>query len=184
MYTRGEFEFACTYDALWNAAQLEMVHTGKMHGFMRMYWAKKILEWSPTAEEALATSIYLNDRYSVDGRDANGYVGCAWSIIGTHDMGWSERAIFGKVRFMNFAGCKRKFDVERYCDAHARLGAHPGSSAFKDNQKRAKERDKEEAQQRQDARRASDATPVPSGSAQASALPAVAAAAAPSSGSA
>lgn len=149
-----------------------MVHMGKMHGFMRMYWAKKILEWTPSPEEALETAITLNDRYELDGRDPNGYVGarvftthachplrspvrlstprrrghslvllsarqrrpsnthcartasegavvvglpragCMWSICGIHDQGWGERAVFGKIRFMNFAGCKRKFDVE------------------------------------------------------------------------
>jgi deoxyribodipyrimidine photo-lyase len=85
-----------------------------MHGFMRMYWAKKILEWSPSPEEALQRAIHLNDKYSLDGRDPNGYVGCMWAIAGVHDMGWAERAVFGKIRYMNYAGCKRKFDVARY----------------------------------------------------------------------
>lgn len=78
------------------------------------YWAKKILEWSPSPAEALRRAIYLNDRYSLDGRDPNGYVGCAWSVMGTHDMGWAERAVFGKIRYMNYNGCKRKFDVGKY----------------------------------------------------------------------
>jgi deoxyribodipyrimidine photo-lyase len=85
-----------------------------MHGFMRMYWAKKILEWTASPEVALADAIYLNDRYSLDGRDPNGYVGCMWSIAGIHDMGWAERPVFGKIRFMNYAGCKRKFNIESY----------------------------------------------------------------------
>lgn len=88
-----------------------------MHGFMRMYWAKKILEWSPSPTEALRRAIYLNDRYELDGRDPNGYVGCAWSIMGTHDMGWKERSVFGKIRYMNHNGCKRKFDVAKYSAA-------------------------------------------------------------------
>ncbi|XP_042055679.1 deoxyribodipyrimidine photo-lyase-like isoform X1 [Salvia splendens] len=113
-YTREQLEKAQTADPLWNASQLEMVHYGKMHGFMRMYWAKKILEWTSGPEEALATSIYLNDKYQIDGRDPNGYVGCMWSICGVHDQGWRERAVFGKIRYMNYAGCKRKFDVEGY----------------------------------------------------------------------
>ena len=92
LYTVGEFEHGVTHDSLWNAAQLQMVVSGKMHGFLRMYWSKKILEWSPSPERALATAIQLNDRYSLDGRDPNCYVGCAWSIIGTHDMGWAEPA--------------------------------------------------------------------------------------------
>ncbi|XP_075505785.1 deoxyribodipyrimidine photo-lyase [Primulina tabacum] len=114
LYTREQLEKAQTADPLWNAAQLEMVHFGKMHGFMRMYWAKKILEWTIGPEEALAISIYLNDKYEIDGRDPNGYVGCMWSICGVHDQGWRERPVFGKVRYMNYAGCKRKFDVDGY----------------------------------------------------------------------
>ncbi|KAE8055161.1 hypothetical protein FH972_012022 [Carpinus fangiana] len=113
-YTREQLEKAQTTDPLWNASQLEMVHYGKMHGFMRMYWAKKILEWTRGPEEALEISIYLNDKYEIDGRDPNGYVGCMWSICGVHDQGWKERAIFGKIRYMNYAGCKRKFDVDGY----------------------------------------------------------------------
>lgn len=76
-----------------------------------MYWAKKILEWTENPEEALRLAIYLNDRYSLDGRDPNGYVGCMWSICGIHDMGWKERDVFGKIRYMNYKGCQRKFDV-------------------------------------------------------------------------
>lgn len=116
-YTRAQFEAASTHDDLWNAAQRELTVLGKMHGFMRMYWAKKILEWSPTPAEALATAIHLNDTYELDGRDPSGYVGCMWSICGVHDMGWTERRVFGKIRFMNYAGCKRKFNIQRYIDA-------------------------------------------------------------------
>uniref|UniRef100_K7F2M8 Deoxyribodipyrimidine photo-lyase n=1 Tax=Pelodiscus sinensis TaxID=13735 RepID=K7F2M8_PELSI len=94
--------------------QLQMVHEGKMHGFLRMYWAKKILEWTRSPEEALKFAIYLNDRYELDGRDPSGYVGCMWSICGLHDQGWAERAVFGKIRYMNYAGCKRKFDVGEF----------------------------------------------------------------------
>ncbi|GAU20713.1 hypothetical protein TSUD_231270 [Trifolium subterraneum] len=113
-YTREQLEKAQTADPLWNASQLEMVHYGKMHGFMRMYWAKKILEWTRGPEEALEICIYLNDKYEMDGRDPSGYVGCMWSICGVHDQGWRERPIFGKIRYMNYEGCKRKFDVDRY----------------------------------------------------------------------
>ncbi|KAK9277229.1 hypothetical protein L1049_006768 [Liquidambar formosana] len=114
IYTREQLEKAQTADLLWNASQLEMVHYGKMHGFMRMYWAKKILEWTNGPQEALEISIYLNDKYEIDGRDPNGYVGCMWSVCGVHDQGWQERPIFGKIRYMNHAGCKRKFDVDGY----------------------------------------------------------------------
>ncbi|XP_057449869.1 deoxyribodipyrimidine photo-lyase [Lotus japonicus] len=114
IYSKEQLEKAQTADRLWNASQLEMVHFGKMHGFMRMYWAKKILEWTRGPEEALEICIYLNDKYEIDGRDPNGYCGCMWSICGVHDQGWRERPIFGKIRYMNYEGCKRKFDVERY----------------------------------------------------------------------
>ena len=116
VYTRDAWEAATTHDPLWNAAQREMVRTGSMHGYMRMYWAKKILEWSESPEDAIATAIYLNDRYELDGRDPNGYVGVLWSMGGLHDRPWKERSIFGTVRYMNAAGCKRKFDVNEYIE--------------------------------------------------------------------
>jgi deoxyribodipyrimidine photo-lyase len=108
VYTLAELEQGQTYDDLWNAAQLQAVRDGKMHGFLRMYWAKKILEWTPSPEIALKIALYLNDKFNIDGRDPNGFVGVGWSIMGIHDMGWKEREIFGKIRFMNYAGCKRK----------------------------------------------------------------------------
>lgn len=114
IYSQDEFENGKTHDKLWNAAQMEMVKTGKMHGFMRMYWAKKILEWTLSPEEAMKTAIYLNDKFSLDGRDPNGYAGIAWSIGGVHDRAWGERDVFGKIRYMNYNGCKRKFDVDKY----------------------------------------------------------------------
>ena len=114
LYTPAEFEQARTHSPLWNAAQLQLVRSGAMHGYMRMYWAKKILEWSPTPEDALATAIHLNDRYQLDGRDPNGYVGAQWSIAGLHDRPWKERPVLGKIRYMNANGCRRKFDVEAY----------------------------------------------------------------------
>jgi deoxyribodipyrimidine photo-lyase len=114
VYETGEFERAETHDPYWNAAQIEMTRTGKMHGYMRMYWAKKILEWTGSPEEALNIAIYLNDRYELDGRDPNGYTGVAWSIGGIHDRAWGERDIFGKVRYMSYNGCKSKFDVKAY----------------------------------------------------------------------
>lgn len=114
LYTFKQFEQAKTHDPLWNAAQMEMVQHGKMHGYMRMYWAKKILEWSSSPEEAMRIAITLNDRYELDGRDPNGYAGIAWSIGGVHDRPWNRRKIFGRVRYMNAAGCKRKFNTEAY----------------------------------------------------------------------
>lgn len=119
LYTRELLEEAKTHDNLWNAAQIQMVTEGKMHGFLRMYWAKKILEWTSSPEEALSIALYLNDRYELDGQDPNGFVGCMWSICGIHDQGWAERPIFGKIRYMNYKGCLRKFDVagfeKKYC---------------------------------------------------------------------
>lgn len=114
LYSREEFEAGVTHDHLWNAAQIRMVEKGYMHGYMRMYWAKKILEWSPSPEEALETAVYLNDRYQLDGRDPNGYAGIAWSIGGVHDRAWQERPVYGKIRYMNENGCRRKFDVDEY----------------------------------------------------------------------
>ncbi len=113
VYSRDEFENAETHEDYWNAAQKEMVKTGKMHGYMRMYWGKKILEWSETPEEAYETALYLNNKYELDGRNPNGYAGVAW-CFGKHDQGWKEREVYGKVRYMNANGLERKFDIERY----------------------------------------------------------------------
>lgn len=113
IYTFQELENAQTHDPAWNAAQREMVLTGKMHGYMRMYWGKKIIEWTESPEEAYRAAITLNDKYSLDGRDPNGFAGVLW-CFGKHDRPWQERAVFGKVRYMNFAGLKRKFDIESY----------------------------------------------------------------------
>ncbi len=113
-YALAGYEQATTHDALWNAAQRELACTGIMHNYMRMYWAKKILEWSPGPAEALDIAVTLNDRYALDGRDPNGYAGIAWAIGGLHDRPWFERPVFGSVRYMNAAGCSRKFNVHRY----------------------------------------------------------------------
>lgn len=116
LYSLKELEAGKTHDELWNAAQLEMVYRGKMHNYMRMYWAKKILEWTPSPEVALKYTIYLNDKYELDGRDPNGYVGAAWSIGGVHDRAWGERKIFGKIRYMSYNGAKGKFNIKDYID--------------------------------------------------------------------
>ena len=113
LYSLNDLENAKTHDPYWNAAQKEMLITGKMHGYMRMYWGKKILEWSKTPEEAYKTAIYLNDTYEIDGRDPNGYAGVAW-CFGKHDRPWAGRPVFGNVRYMNAAGLKRKFDADAY----------------------------------------------------------------------
>ena len=106
-----------------------------MHGYVRMYWAKKILEWTPAGPnsfgKALETAIFLNDRYSLDGRDPNGFVGCAWSIGGIHDRAWTERPIFGKIRFMNFNGMKSKFLIGKYMEMQGIANTEKGSSGAK-----------------------------------------------------
>ncbi|KAL7486825.1 hypothetical protein ACHAW6_015508 [Cyclotella cf. meneghiniana] len=114
LYTWRELERGETHDDLWNAGQMQLVREGGLHGFMRMYWAKKILEWTISPSYALATAQYFNDRYAYDGNDPNGFVGVGWSIMGIHDMGWKERPIFGKIRYMNYAGCKRKFKIDSF----------------------------------------------------------------------
>ena len=116
LYPIDNFEYGRTHDELWNAAQMEMVVKGKMHGFMRMYWAKKILEWTKSPENAYKTAIYLNDKYELDGRDPNGYTGIAWSIGGLHDRAWNERKVFGKIRYMSYNGCKAKFRIKEYIE--------------------------------------------------------------------
>jgi deoxyribodipyrimidine photo-lyase len=92
---------------------IEMVKLGKMHSYMRMYWAKKIIEWSKTYQEAYETALELNNHYFYDGLTPNGYTGVAW-CFGKHDRAWFERDIFGKLRYMNANGLKRKFDIETY----------------------------------------------------------------------
>jgi deoxyribodipyrimidine photo-lyase len=114
MYDYPTFAEGKTHDDAWNAAQLQMVKTGYMHGYMRMYWAKKILEWTASPEDALTIANRLNDTYELDGRDPNGYVGTAWAIGGVHDRPWANRPIFGMIRFMNAQGLKRKFDIGQY----------------------------------------------------------------------
>jgi deoxyribodipyrimidine photo-lyase len=118
IYSLEDFKHANTHDQLWNAAQREMVRRGKMHGYMRMYWGKKIMEWTSSPEEAMRIAIYLNDRYELDGRETNGYAGIAWCIGGVHDRAWPKRPIFGKIRYMSYGGCKSKFDVMAYIERH------------------------------------------------------------------
>lgn len=115
IYTLEELETAHTHDPYWNAAQMEMVLKGKMHGYMRMYWGKKILEWTESPQKAFETALYLNNKYELDGRDPNGYTGVLW-CFGKHDRAWKERKIFGKVRYMNANGLKRKFKIDSYVE--------------------------------------------------------------------
>lgn len=123
LYDAETLEKAQTHDPLWNAAQLEMIYTGRTHGYMRMYWAKKILEWSENPEQAQKQAILLNDRYFLDGRDPNGYTNIAWAIGGKHDRPWPERAVFGKVRYMSFESTSRKFRYKDYIKRVNALGS-------------------------------------------------------------
>jgi deoxyribodipyrimidine photo-lyase len=113
VYSRRQLENAQTHDAYWNASMLEMKHTGFMHNYMRMYWGKKILEWSSTPQKAFRTTLAINNKYFLDGRDPNSYTGVAW-IYGVHDRAWTERPIFGKTRYMAASGLERKCDITAY----------------------------------------------------------------------
>ena len=120
-YSRQQLENAETHDDLWNAAQQQMLHAGWMHNYMRMYWAKKILEWSLSPAVAYQTAVYLNDKYFLDGRDPNGYAGIAWSIAGKFDRPWFDRPIFGTIRYMSGNAARKKFDAEKYIQQMADL---------------------------------------------------------------
>jgi deoxyribodipyrimidine photo-lyase len=122
LYTRGQLEQSQTHDPYWNAAMTEMRVTGFMHNYMRMYWGKKVLEWSRSPEEAFETLLAINNKYFLDGRDPNSYSGVAW-VFGKHDTAWAERPIFGKTRYMNAAGLKRKCDIKGYLQKIARFCA-------------------------------------------------------------
>jgi deoxyribodipyrimidine photo-lyase len=113
LYSRRQLENADTHDPYWNASMLEMKHTGFMHNYMRMYWGKKILEWSETPQKAFRTTLAINNKYFLDGRDPNSYTGVGW-IYGVHDRAWTERTIFGKTRYMAASGLERKCDIVAY----------------------------------------------------------------------
>lgn len=112
-YAPEDFEHAATHDSLWNATQRELLVRGAIHGYYRMYWGKKIVEWSPTYEAALRTMIHLHDRYALDGRDPNTYTNILW-CFGLHDRPWPERPVFGTMRSMTLEGMRRKTDVDAY----------------------------------------------------------------------
>lgn len=120
VYSKHELEDGLTHDDLWNAMQNQMVQEGKMHGWCRMYWGKKILEWTPDVQTAIDIALYLNDKYELDGLDPNGVTGVMWSLCGVHDRAWNERPIFGKIRYMNYAGAKRKFDIKAYIEQYGK----------------------------------------------------------------
>jgi deoxyribodipyrimidine photo-lyase len=134
IYTQYQLEHAQTHDDLWNASQLQLTREGKLHGFLRMYWAKKILQWTISPTQALDIAQYLNDYYAIDGRCPNGFVGVGWSIMGIHDQGWKEREVFGKIRFMNYQGCQRKFKVATLVDKYPPAAANAAKAAQQQQQ--------------------------------------------------
>ena len=123
-YSLDQLESARTGDDYWNAAQDEMVCTGKMHGYMRMYWGKRTIQWVRDPVEAFRIALYLNNKYELDGRDANGFTGVAW-CFGKHDRPWPPRAVLGKVRAMAASGLRRKFDPDAYVERIRRTCAAP-----------------------------------------------------------
>jgi deoxyribodipyrimidine photo-lyase len=126
IYPLSALEAGATDDRLWNTAQREMVATGRMHGYMRMYWAKRLLDWTPSPAEAYRVAVLLNDRWELDGRDPNGYAGIAWAICGKHDRPWPpERRVLGFIRAMSASGAARKFDVDAYVDRVGRAERAP-----------------------------------------------------------
>lgn len=112
-FTAEQLERGETYDPLWNATQKELLLRGKIHGYYRMYWGKKLIEWASTYEEALELMIFLHDKYALDGRDPATYTNILW-CFGLHDRPWNERPVFGKVRYMSYEGMRRKTNVEAY----------------------------------------------------------------------
>ena len=118
IYSMEELENAKTYDTLWNATQIQLIREGTIHGYLRMYWAKKILEWTFSPDEALKTSIYLNDNYAYDSPSANGYVGILWAIGGLHDRAFIDYPVTGKIRRMTYDSLKRKYDLGDYLNKY------------------------------------------------------------------
>ena len=118
IYSTDELENAKTHDKLWNATQIQLMREGIIHGYLRMYWAKKISEWTPSPKEELKTAIYLNDKYAYDSPSANGYVGILWAIAGLHDRAFVDYSITGKIRRMTYDSLKRKYDLGAYLNKY------------------------------------------------------------------
>jgi deoxyribodipyrimidine photo-lyase len=124
VYRREQLEAGETHDPYWNAAMREMRETGYMHNHMRMYWGKKILEWGRAPEEAHATALGINNKFFLDGRDANSFANVGW-VFGLHDRPWGERPIYGTVRCMMASGLERKCDIDAYVEKTERLAQSP-----------------------------------------------------------
>ena len=121
VYSLDELEHAQTHDRLWNATQVQLINAGIIHGYLRMYWAKKLLEWSKTPEIALKNAIYLNDKYAFDSPSSNGYVGILWAIGGLHDRAFANYSVTGKIRRMTYESMKKKYDLSKYINRHEQL---------------------------------------------------------------
>ena len=121
IYSLEILENAKTHDKLWNATQIQLIKEGTIHGYLRMYWAKKILEWMSTPEEALKATIYLNDKYAYDAPSSNGYVGILWAIGGLHDRAFADYPVTGKIRRMTYDSLKRKYDLSNYIKKYTKI---------------------------------------------------------------
>ena len=120
LYSLSELEKANTEDILWNACQKQLMIEGKIEGYLRMYWAKMLLKWTVSVEEALKNAIYFNDKYALDAPSANGYVSILWALAGLHDRRFSNRDIFGKIRYMSFDSIKKKFNIKKYIEKYSK----------------------------------------------------------------
>lgn len=121
IYSIQELEKAETHDKLWNASQIQLIKEGKIHGYLRMYWAKKIMEWTFSPYDALNTAIYLNDKYAYDSPSANGYAGILWAIGGLHDRAFKDYSVTGKIRRMTYDSIKNKYNLSSYINKYAKL---------------------------------------------------------------
>ena len=120
-YSLEILENANTHDKLWNATQTQLIKKGIIQGYLRMYWAKKILEWMSTPDEALKAAIYLNDKYAYDAPSSNGYVGILWAIGGLHDRAFADYPVTGKIRRMTYDSMKRKYDLSNYIKKYTKI---------------------------------------------------------------
>ncbi len=121
-YSLEQFEQAATHDALWNAAQRQLVREGRIHNYLRMLWGKKILQWSASPRESLEIMIELNNKYALDGRNPNSYSGIFW-VLGRYDRAWGpERPIFGKIRYMSSKNTARKVKVRQFLETYSASG--------------------------------------------------------------
>ena len=122
-YSLEELESAATHDEIWNAAQRELLIEGRLHNYLRMLWGKKILEWTDSPRQAFEIMVHLNNKYAIDGRDANSYSGILW-VLGKFDRAWGpERPIFGKVRYMSSDNTRRKLRLSGYLAKYSEQGS-------------------------------------------------------------